>query len=379
MPGKFVDDAVNNPAVVTIPDDIRKKYEEDTYNLFGRRWKGRISPRLGISHPITDNQTLFFSYGHFSKRPKPQFVYAKLNPQEAQSTFQKFGNPDLNPETTVSYELGLRNQFTNDDVLTLTAYYKNIYDYVSTKNIIINSGRYIGQSFISYFNQDYARSRGVELEYIKRLARWFNGRFNLTYSVATGKSSSSDQGYLIVTQGAQETISENYLPWDRPFQASANLFFSIEKGKGIFGFGRNVLDDINIKTRIFFESGKRYTPEILTGTLENGRPEYTVDYNNIYGDIGDNWFYIDVDVDKAIKVYGMDFVINFSIKNLLNNTNSTIINPITGRAYQFGDPTPNSWNDPVYPELQSPVDPYPYNPARYLTPRQIRFGFTLKL
>ncbi len=379
LPGKFVDDAVNNPAVVTIPDDIRKKYEEDTYNLFGRRWKGRISPRLGISHPITDNQTLFFSYGHFSKRPKPQFVYAKLNPQEAQSTFQKFGNPDLNPETTVSYELGLRNQFTNDDVLTLTAYYKNIYDYVSTKNIIINSGRYIGQSFISYFNQDYARSRGVELEYIKRLARWFNGRFNLTYSVATGKSSSSDQGYLIVTQGAQETISENYLPWDRPFQASANLFFSIEKGKGIFGFGRNVLDDINIKTRIFFESGKRYTPEILTGTLENGRPEYTVDYNNIYGDIGDNWFYIDVDVDKAIKVYGMDFVINFSIKNLLNNTNSTIINPITGRAYQFGDPTPNSWNDPVYPELQSPVDPYPYDPARYLTPRQIRFGFTLKL
>ena len=119
--------------------------------------KLNLSPRLGISHPITNNQTLFFSYGHFSKRPKPQFVYAKLTPQAAQSTFQKFGNPNLNPETTVAYELGIRNQFTNNDVLTVTAYYKNIYDYVATKSILINSGRIIGQSFITYFNQDYAR------------------------------------------------------------------------------------------------------------------------------------------------------------------------------------------------------------------------------
>ncbi len=83
----------------------------------GRRFKARLSPRLGISHPVSDNQTLFFSYGHFSKWPNPQFVYAKLNPLNAQSSFQKFGNPDLNPETTVAYELGLKTQFSNDDVL----------------------------------------------------------------------------------------------------------------------------------------------------------------------------------------------------------------------------------------------------------------------
>ncbi|MBI5402455.1 MAG: TonB-dependent receptor [Ignavibacteriae bacterium] len=379
FPGKFVDDAVKNPAVVTIPDELRKKYEEDTYTLFGHHWKGRLSPRLGISHPITNNQTLFFSYGQFSKRPKPQFVYAKLNPQSAQSTFQKFGNPDLNPETTVSYELGIRNQFTNDDVLTITAYYKNIYDYISTKNIIINSGRYIGKTFISYFNQDYARTRGVELEYKKRIGRWFNGKIDFTYSVATGKSSTSDQGYLIATRGAQETIQENFLSWDRPFTANANLFFSLEKGKGLFGFGKNILDDINLKTRIFFQSGKRYTPQIITGYLENGRTEYTADYDNLNGNIGQNWFYIDVDLDKYIVIGGLEFVLKFSVKNLLDNKNPTIINPITGRAYELGDPTPTSWNDPMYPDLQAPLDPFPYNPARYLAPRQFKFGFTVKL
>jgi outer membrane receptor protein involved in Fe transport len=379
FPGKFVDDAVKDPAVVTIPDDLRKKYDEDTYTLFGRHWKGRLSPRLGISHPITNNQTLFFSYGQFSKRPKPQFVYAKLNPQSAQSTFQKFGNPDLNPETTVSYELGIRNQFTNDDVFTITAYYKNIYDYISTRNIIINSGRYIGKTFISYFNQDYARTRGVEVEYKKRIGRWFSGKFDISYSVATGKSSTSDQGYIIATRGAQETIQENFLSWDRPFTANANFFFSLEKGRGFFGIGRNILDDINLKTRIFFQSGKRYTPQLITGYLENGRPEYTSDYDNINGNVGENWFYIDMDLDKYINVYGLELVINLSVKNILNNKNPTIINPVTGRAYEYGDPTPNSWNDPLYPDLQAPLDAFPYNPARYLAPRQFKFGFTVKL
>jgi outer membrane receptor protein involved in Fe transport len=377
FPGKLVDDAINNPNA-PIPEQIRKNYIDHTFDFFGSRWKGRLSPRLGISHPITNNQTLFFSYGQFSKRPKPQFVYAKLNPQEAQSTYQKFGNPDLNPETTVSYELGIRNQFTNNDVLTITAYYKNIYDYVSTRSIIINSGRYLGKSYISYFNQDYARTRGVELEYNKRIGAWFNGKFNFTYSVATGKSSSSDQGYLIATQGGQEIISENFLSWDKPFTASANMYFLVEKGKGLFGFGRNILDDITFKTRIFFQSGKRYTPQIITGTLENGRTEFTPDYDNLYGKIAQNWFWIDLDLDKKIIVLDLELILRLQVQNLLNAKNSAIINPITGKAYENGDPTPNSWNDPFYPDLQAPLNPYPFDPSRYLAPRQVKFGIQVK-
>lgn len=379
FPGKFVDDAIENPNIITIPDQIRENYKEDTYNLFGRRMKARLSPRIGISHPVSNNQTLFFSYGHFNKRPRPQFIYAKLSPQSAQSSFQRFGNPNLNPETTVSYELGLRNQFTNDDVLTITAYYKNIYDYVATRSIRINSGRFIGTSFISYFNLDYARSRGIEVEYRKRIDRWFNGKFNFSYSVATGKSSSSDEGLLVITRGAQDNITENFLSWDRPFHASANLFFNIEKGKGIFGFGKNILDDINIKTRIFFQSGRRYTRQLQTGTLENGRPEFTTDFNNINGEVGENWFYTDLDISKYVNIYGTDLVFSLKIMNLFNNKNSAIINPVTGRAYEFGDPTPNSFNDPLYPDLQAPISPFPFNPARLSAPRQIMFGVSLKL
>lgn len=103
FPGKYVDDAAKSTEKSLVADVLRSKYLDETYTLFGRRWKARLSPRLGISHPISDNQTLFFSYGHFSKLPRPQFVYSKLVGSSAQSSNQTIGNPNLNPETTVAY------------------------------------------------------------------------------------------------------------------------------------------------------------------------------------------------------------------------------------------------------------------------------------
>jgi outer membrane receptor protein involved in Fe transport len=379
FPGKYVDDAVKNPQVITIPQAIRDQYYQDTYNFFGRRWKGRISPRLGISHPISDNQTLFLNYGHFSKWPRPQFVYAKLEPSTAMSTYQAFGNPNLNPETTVSYELGLRNQFTNDDVLTVTAYYKDIFDYVQTKQAQISSAGLIGQGFITYVNSDYARSRGIEVEYKKRIGKWFNGTLSGSYSVATGKSSSEDEGVLAVQGLISEAMNETYLSWDRPVQLSGSVSLYNEKQNGIFGFGRGVLDDFEAYFRLFFESGKRYTPYYFTGYATNGEPQYSVDPTHPYGKIGANWFYIDFNFEKYFTLGGVDMTLMVDIKNLFNNLNSDIINPVTGRAYQLGDPVPPSWNDPLYPELSAPITPYPLDQSRYLPPRNIKIGISVKL
>jgi outer membrane receptor protein involved in Fe transport len=380
FPGKYVDDAVNNPEVITIPDETRKRYHEDTFGWFGgRRWKARLSPRLGISHPVTNNQILFFSYGHFSKWPRPQFVYAKLSPTSAKSSFQKFGNPDLNPETTVAYELGLKTQFTQNDVLTVTAYYKDIFDYIRTRTAKIRSARFATKSFITYANLDYARSRGLEIEYKKRIGKWFNGMLSFSYSIVTGKSSSADEGVLILKGDLTESIKEQYVQWDRPITASASFNFYIQKDKPLFGFGKGILDDINIYTRIFFESGKRYTPAIFTGNYtEDGRPEYIYDRTNRYGAIGDNWFWIDMNIEKYFTLGGLKFSLKVEINNLLDTKNSAIINPATGRAYEYGDPTPLTWNDPLYPDLQAPLSPYPFNPARYLTRRNVKFGIGLR-
>ncbi len=380
FPGKYVDDAINNPDVVTIPDKVREQYKADTYKWFnGNRFKARLSPRLGISHPVTDNQVLFFSYGHFSKWPNPKYIYAKLSPTNAQSSFQSFGNPNLDAETTVAYELGIKNQFSNDDVLTVTAYYKDIFDYVRTRTAKITSARFATQSFTTYANLDYAKSRGLEFEYKKRIGNWFTGMISFSYAIVTGKSSSAEQGVLILRGDLDESIKEEYMSWDRPVTINSSFNFYIEKGKPLFNFGHGVLDDINIYTRVFYQSGRRYTPYIFTNNYDtDGRPEYAYDRTNRLGKVGDNWFWIDMNIEKYIKFYGLNFVLSIEINNLLDTKNSAIINPVTGKAYEAGDPTPSTWNDPNYPDLQAPLSPYPFNPARYLTRRNIKFGVSLR-
>ncbi|HTX18910.1 MAG TPA: TonB-dependent receptor [Bacteroidota bacterium] len=373
FPGKYVDDAVNNPNIPLASDAIRQQYIQSTFNFFGHRWKGRLSPRLGISHPVSDNQTLFFSYGHFSKLPQPTYVYSKLTSSSAQSTEQTIGNPNLNPETTVAYELGLRNQITEDDVLTVTAYYKDIFDYITARSVQATSVRFSSGTYTTYINSDYARNRGIELEYSKRIHENFHATLSGSYSIATGKSSAANQAlYNLVTAGVETTIKETYMPWDRPVQGSLTLNYKVPKNEPLFDFAPGVLDNYSVFVRFFYESGMRYTPLLPAGFDNTGRALYVTDYNNIDGSVGQNWFYINLNIDKDIDLGGARMTLSLEVENVLNDKNTQIVNAVTGRAFEYGDNT--TGNDPRYPQLQGTISPYPYNPARYLTPRTAKVG-----
>lgn len=368
---------MENPGIITISDVTRERFQEDTFSFFNRRWKGRLSPRIGLSHPISDNQMLFFSYGHFSKLPKPQFVYAKLGVLSSKSTFQKFGNPNLNPETTVAYEIGLKHKFTENDVLAISTYYKDIFDYVTTVSFR-GQGRLAGRSFVTYLNLDYSRSRGVEVEYKKRAGQYFSGSISGSYSIVTGKSSTSDDA-LLVARGdlPEKPITENFLIWDRPWQISANLSLNMPAGKHLKLYRFQIPDRWRIHAYFFAQAGKRFTPYVLNGVLDNGRPEYRREYNSPYSQVAESWKWINLNFEKYYTLKSLKIAFYIEVINLFNWKNSNIINPITGRAYDYGDPTPNSWNDPNYPDRQGPVEPYPFNPARFRTPRNTRLGLAV--
>lgn len=383
FPGDYVDHAMSLPAEsINVASQIQRAYFEDTYNLFGHRFKARLSPRLGISHPVSDNQTLFFSYGHFSKFPRPQYVYSKLQTSSAKATYQIVGNPNLNPETTVSYELGIRNQLSEGDVLTVTAYYKDIFDYITARTVKVQSARYSAGTYTTYINLDYSRVRGIEVEYKTRISNWFRATLSGSYSIATGKSSAADEAAYNATLGLEENLKEVPTAFDRPLQMSLNLNFNSGKDEPFFGFGKGILDDYNAFFRIFYESGKRYTQQILFGNdVNTGRPLYVPDYNNPLSQIAEPWFYVDFNFEKYIRAGFGSLVLSFEVQNLFDRQNSQIINPVTGRAYQYGDPTqyPSPQvNDPVYPDLTYPVTSYPYNPARYLTPRTFKLGLAFR-
>ncbi|RMG65200.1 MAG: TonB-dependent receptor [Calditrichaeota bacterium] len=387
-PGDLVDNLVKDPKSFLSPQ-IRQTYLDQTFNVFGRRVKARLMPRLGVSHPVSNNMMLYFNYGHFSKWPKPQFVYAKLGPVSAKSAFQRIGNPTLEPETSVKYELGLRRQFTTNDVLTVTAFYKDIFDYIQTASIpnfivvgedqVTRSPR-LGNA-LTYVNLDYARVRGIEVEYKTRIGHYFNGSMSGSYSIATTKASSSDIG-LLVAQGRldEQPIKETFARWDRPWQFQMNLAYNVPANAHPRLLGLRLFGGWSLSARLFAQAGRRYTPAHFSRIRpEDGRPIYLVDNDpaNQFTKVAKSWKWVDVNFRKHFQVGGLQSTFSVEIRNLFNNKNPQIINPVTGDAYHYGDPVPSDWNDPLFPDVFFPISqPFPLNPARYLAPRNIRFGIS---
>lgn len=263
--------------------------------------------------------------------------------------------------------------------MSLTAYYKDIFDYITEKTVRRVSSRGTSSTYTTYLNTDYARVRGVEVEYKKRIGSWFRGSVSGSYSIATGKSSTPNEAVIRVQQGEPETIREAFLIWDRPVQVSANLNFNVQKGEPLFGFGEGILDDYNLFVRLFYQSGKRYTPQIELGRdPRSGRLLYGSDENRILEEVGEHWFYLNLNFEKYFDAGVGKIIASLEVDNLLDNRNAQIINPVTGRAYEYGDPTPASYNDPLYPQLSGDISPFPYNPARYLNPRTVRLSLAFR-
>ncbi|MFN7312621.1 MAG: TonB-dependent receptor [Bacteroidota bacterium] len=381
-PGKYVDDAVANPRS-PIRDEIREAYLKNSVEIGGLRYKFRFLPKIAASFPIRENQMLYFNYGHNTILPHPSFIYPGLDPfYQDRSTIANVGNPDLNPEVDISYEIGLKTQITNNDAFTISAFWKDKYDFITTTNVFIKdvSGREVARTI--RINSDYARSRGVEFGYIKRIGNWYTGQMSYTYQVTTGQSASAnDKLKDLLATGASEDTREFYLPWDVPHNLKTNHIFRIDNKEGLFK--KSWLNRMSLYVETNLRSGIRYTPFIFDRTdINTGRPIYVQNPNPdaLWSKVGEYWFWTDVTYTKWWRLKGRTQInFNIQITNIFNNRNATIVNPVTGRAYEMGDNVPDGWVDPRFRDPRLGVTgPPPTNPARFMAQRQIMVGLSLK-
>ena len=87
--------------------DLRSRYMFTAANP-----KHQISPRVGLSYPITDRGGIHVSYGHFFQIPTLATIYS--NPEwllgDGIGITSLMGNPDIDAQKTVQYEIGLQQQ-----------------------------------------------------------------------------------------------------------------------------------------------------------------------------------------------------------------------------------------------------------------------------
>jgi outer membrane receptor protein involved in Fe transport len=375
-PGKFADDAVNNPASPVL-DQVRTDYKSHTFGLLGLRYKARFLPKINVTFPVTTNNTLYFNYGHSMKLPHPRFLYAGLDPDfQNRSFLSNLGNPDLNPEVNVSYEVGIKSMLSKDLGITFTAFNNNRFDYIVSRKVIVTdvTGRPVSKTM--YINQDYAKIMGVEAGFQFRMSKYFKTYLNVTYQVARGKSNSARESQLQIEQTGEVPLStEQYLSFDRPWNINNGIIFSPDS---TFMWFPRIVKNTVIFMSTSYQSGFRYTPQNLEGYNNLGRPQYAPDNSRYLRELATPWFNSDLKISKMFKTGKQQgVVISVEIRNMWNNKNAQIINPVTGRAYEPGDDVPTGWRDPRYVGPEEDGVP-PDNPARYLPPRQILYGISFR-
>ncbi len=269
--------------------------------------KVQISPRVGIAYPISDRGVLHFAYGHFFQRPRFEYLYTNPEFELDSRTENLFGNADLNPEKTVTYEFGLQQEIIQDLALQVDIFARDIRDLTSTDKIVALQG---GYKYNQYVNRDFGQVRGITLSVDKRYANNFSTFVDYTYQVAEGNASDPQAAYN-ASKGDREPEKELVpLDWDRRHTLNATLNYSIFDNWGFSVIGK-------------LGSGLPYTPEyqgIRTSFENDGRKPA--------------FWNVDLTAFKSIplKRRGLKLTLETSILNLFDTKNENDVYRDTGRA-----------------------------------------------
>ena len=307
-----------------------------------------ISPRLGVSFPISERTSLYFAYGHFNQMPELQFLYRDP------FTGTWVGNPNLKPQRTVAYEFGIAHQFAPDIAVYVKLYNKDMFDYPGQ----IQTGT---PPVWVWVNKGYARARGFEFQIKKRFTRYWWGEFVYTYQWATGYASSAFMECYRIWGGGTVPVREHFLDWDRRHSFILNLSTWVDKGERlVLPFDRW---GINILAQLY--SGLPYTPEGVNPSIaENtGRLPWVS--------------YIDVKIRKEFNIGRTVVELYSNIMNLLDQRNAVDrykINGWTGKPYQYGDADGRAHTIWSWREILKMMEPNAYS-----GPRRVNLGVRIKL
>ncbi len=145
--------------------------------------KGRmtLSPRIGISHPISEVSKLYFNYGYFySLAPLADLYTIGYGPRNNGVTF--LGNPEAYFPRTISYELGYDHQIGEQFLISISGFYKDV-DYQVSQDSVTD--RYDTYTYVTVSNRNYEDVRGFEISLKKITGRWITGWANYTYNVSS--------------------------------------------------------------------------------------------------------------------------------------------------------------------------------------------------
>jgi hypothetical protein len=238
--------------------DLGMRYDRFDPDTTGA--KGQFSPRLGASFRITDWLFMRTSYGHYCQLPLFSQLYDNtVNPVRYRTVYGEqllvVGNPDLNLEKTIAYELGLQGEVGKNLGLTVNLWRKDVYGLIGTREV-----PELPQRYVTYFNVDYAKLTGLELIFDWRQG-WFVSRFGYNLSWARGTSSYANQAYdEFIRAGDTAPMVEYNLDFDQRNRFFTQIDFTLAKGMTNSGMLNNIFDSLGVHLLGYLGNGFPYSP-----------------------------------------------------------------------------------------------------------------------
>jgi len=335
-------------------------FQNNTENFKSAETHTQLSPRLGISYPVSEKTVFHFGYGHYFQRPEYQFIYKALSDNNYDQNIVmnlragsgRFGNPNLKPEKTVAYEFGLSHQFMEDYLVNVSVYSKKITNLTGARTFfagdVSRDGVPYWETWTALVNEDFAYNNGLELQIKKSRGKNLFGELSYTYSVAEGSSSGP-----LERVGSEEANRQSlkFFPLDFDQRHTINGYLSYRflenEGPKVGGFA--LLE--NIRTTLLFQygSGLPYTK----GTRSIVEP-YEVNNRRL-----PEYWTIDLKLDRKFKMDAFDLTGYLEVFNLTDRENVLYVDPFTGQ--------------PDY--IEGRTRDWANNPLNYGSPRLIYLGF----
>ena len=333
--------------------------------------KSQWSPRLGIGYPITDRTAFHFSYGQFYQFPDLINMYNYSNYQghngrppgwsdEANAMAQDFlygnpyypfpynitdwyipevGTPNVNPQRSTQYEIGLRTRIGNQYLLTMNLYYKDMFDYIASKRYDADPSQYA-----IYENMDYANSRGLEMSFQKLYSAGLDWEINYTLSRAEGNAPTSDYHWYVAewANGYDwQDFNHTYtMPWDQTHNINFRLNYIASSGLGLSMIGS-------------YGSGFPYTPEDA-----RARP-----IDKQYSGRMPSTSNVDLKLYYDLKMKNLNIRLFGDVSNAMNKANVLSVDNTTGE--------PDATLDSGQPAI------YVWKPYYFSPPRHIEIGISV--
>ncbi len=298
-------DTLSNSNVVL---GMKKEVDSKTHVYF--------SPRLGISHPITDNAAMHYSWGIYTTRP--YFGTTLKN-------YGYFSNPSLpqwymydpDPETATAYEIGMNVSFAKDWNFDITAYYRDTRNSgLAGYTLNVNKIAFSSSTYMKAWG--YRDSRGIELNLWKRPAAEKYFGFlglsgNLSVSYAYDKGSSAALSLAPDNKNARNTLyyntQDDAYDWDLAYNwPSYARGFNDWKGKLTLLFDLPL--DLRLSSMTTYKSPWRYNKTV---GITNQRYEEKLN--------GDYFLQADLRLTKYFKIGGTKVGIFAEALNILDREN----------------------------------------------------------